>query len=457
MYFQFKLVSDWCKGLPRFLKPYNLINRVGNLKRPTGLHPIPPKASNKIEEEHGQKEDPFQPRNFLRRDDSGLPEHREMIPRHFNMHPQREANPRGKHQMDADDMRRFREELSESGKIEQAEQRRQEFEQFRNEGGNRGSKGRIILILVLKSGKLVNLNKKQSNGVNPLHIDPSMSDKEKFNIILNYKQSRIDGDLNSFANELSHRRDQEKIWSEHENLISDILLEEEELLEFHKKNLDMNIKDFEFENQLLNEVDAPGSDIDKYIGALKELLRNKIHAVLELNDMLFRFDNNLKKEKLLNERIHEIMKDNDSEAGFQPQNTDQPPANGKGGYQGGQPQWNNYIQEEQPNYRNQNMISEEANYPKNEQYDRLQEESPSKVMPGPPYGQNPNHQLKVNFGDASGEHMIPGYQREGERQMQGNSNSPRLRALPEGIYRHYNDPNARDDRENVWGGYRREY
>lgn len=65
--------------------------------------------------EKSVEEEAFKPRNFLRREDSGLPEHREMIPRHFNMHPQREVGPKSKYQMGADDMRRFREELNESG------------------------------------------------------------------------------------------------------------------------------------------------------------------------------------------------------------------------------------------------------------------------------------------------------------------------------------------------------
>lgn len=60
----------------------------------------------------------YPPRNFSRREESG-PEHREMIPRHFNMHPQREVGPRTKHQMGLDDMRRFREELNESDGQEQ--------------------------------------------------------------------------------------------------------------------------------------------------------------------------------------------------------------------------------------------------------------------------------------------------------------------------------------------------
>ena len=298
-------------------------------------------------------------------------------------------------------------------------------------------------------------------------MDPNISDKQKFNIILKNKQTKIDSDLKGFENNLSRRTDQEKIWSEHESLISDILLEEEELLEFHKKNLDMNIKDFEYENQLLNEVDAPGSDIDKYISSLKELLRNKIHAVLELNDMLFKFENNLKKEKLLNERIHEIMKEGEHGGTFQgqelpPQGMQAPPKGvmpPNGQYP--QPQWNNYIQEEnQSNFhRPKNSISEESEFQSTDpHYDRLQEESPSKGHPPNSYNQDVNRHLKVNFGDSSGEHMISGYAGGPHEELdrQGGS-SPRLRALPEGIYRHYGDVNQRDDRENLWGGYRREY
>jgi len=70
--------------------------------------------SNKIEVENPHDPNQYPPRNFSRREDQGLPEHREMIPRHFNMHPQREVMSRGKHQMGVDDMRRFREGLNES-------------------------------------------------------------------------------------------------------------------------------------------------------------------------------------------------------------------------------------------------------------------------------------------------------------------------------------------------------
>jgi hypothetical protein len=311
---------------------------------------------------------------------------------------------------------------------------------------------------------LINLSKKSERPV-PVEVDPNLTDKQRFKIILGNKQKKIDYDLETFAVNLGRRKDQEKIWSEHESLISDILLEEEELLEFHKRNLDMNIKDFEFENQLLNEVDAPGSDIDKYIGSLKDLLRNKIHAVLELNDMLYKFENNLKKEKLLNERIHEIMKETDNGSNFQntgpePKHEQAPMMTGpSNGYP--QPQWNNYIQEETTgNYQDQqHSISEESDFQSNDQrYDRLQEESPSKGIPPSSYNQDVKRHLKVNFGDSGGEHMIQGYNGPPREEVDPKGgNSPRLRALPEGIYRHYGEGNPRDERENVWGGYRREY
>lgn len=302
-----------------------------------------------------------------------------------------------------------------------------------------------------------------------METDPALSDKERFTRILGNKQKKIDFDLEEFAGKLSRRKDQEKIWGEHENLISEILLEEEELLENHKRNLDMNIKDFEFENQLLNEVDAPGSDIDKYIGALKDLLRNKIFAVLELNDMLHKFENNLKKEKLLNERIHEIMKENDSGANFAgrapgPPKHEQPPPGMMPGPPNGysQPQWNNFIEEEKAaNFAepHRHSISEESEFRASDpHFDRLQEESPGKGLQADAYNQDLKGHLKVNFGDSGGEHMIQGYARPPREDPDPKGgNSPRLRALPEGIYQHYGEAHPRDERENMWGGYRREY
>ena len=74
----------------------------------------------------------YPPRNFSRRDEQG-PEHREMIPRHFNMHPQREVGPRSKHPMGID-MQRFREELNESDNHEQMSNNPRDFYEAKDPG-----------------------------------------------------------------------------------------------------------------------------------------------------------------------------------------------------------------------------------------------------------------------------------------------------------------------------------
>lgn len=270
-------------------------------------------------------------RNFI--DEEPQINSQEQMPREFNNPPQRENLIVKKHQMGSDDRQRFKNNLTESGKIQKS------FQKF---GTNKHSENEPT------PKQLVNLVKKEK--VQPYSINDNLSDQEKFEILINQKQQGIDQKLEGFLRKISKRNDQRELFQEHEDLISKILLEEEELLEFHKKNLDDNIKDIEIESQLLNEVDAPGSDIDKYIFSLKQLLKKKMHSIMNLNDMLYSFENNLKKEKLLNERIHEIVKDNDGQQP-QPDQTD--------------PEWNNYIEEEdsstnQMNHHARNMMNEES-------------------------------------------------------------------------------------------------
>lgn len=108
------------------------------------------------------------------------------------------------------------------------------------------------------------------------------TDREKVEWVMTDRETQMKNGLTKFEDDLRGENEQAKLFEEHENLISDILLEEEELLDFHKKKLDQGIKDFELENQLLNEVDAPGSDIDRYIGSLKGLLRKKMMGIMDL-------------------------------------------------------------------------------------------------------------------------------------------------------------------------------
>lgn len=64
------------------------------------------------------------------------------------MHPQREANPRSKHQMDAKERQRFREELSESAKMDQMKRTEMYSQGFQEKGSSRGSKGNILFMFM---------------------------------------------------------------------------------------------------------------------------------------------------------------------------------------------------------------------------------------------------------------------------------------------------------------------
>ena len=369
----------------------------------------------------------------------------DMMPRHFNMHPQREAHNLKKHQMGAEDMRRFKQSLNESN-----DQQPDVFVMGRANPVNENARDH-------KGKQLINLRKKESG--KSFVIDVNKSDKEKFNMLIMHKQKDIDEKLEDFKDNLEERVDQQNLFNEHENLISAILLEEEELLDFHKKNLDENIKDIEIESQLLNDVDAPGSDIDKYIGSLKKLLGRKMNSIIELNDMLFSFDNNLKKEKLLNERIHEIMKETEANGGTTGDLSAQ--ATGETNF----PSWNNYINDESgrnmnPDYsRGNDTIQEESEY-------RLQEESPHMQK----------REMKVNFGDSGGDYVINNFSQSNqlERDMDHEGSSPRRQNLPENLYKHYpregEEFKQHPQPENAWsnrnrnrdnhprqGNYRQEY
>jgi hypothetical protein len=277
----------------------------------------------------------------------------EQMPREFNNPPERENLVVKKHQMGSDDRQRFKNNLTASGKIQKS------FQKF---GSHKHSENEPT------PKQLVNLVKKEK--ALPYPVNDDLSDQQKFEMLINQKQNSIDHQLEGFLMKISERNDQRELFQEHEDLISKILLEEEELLEFHKKNLDDNIKDIEIESQLLNEVDAPGSDIDKYIFSLKRLLKKKMHSIMSLNDMLYNFENNLKKEKLLNERIHEIVKDNDTQQAQQSHTN---------------PEWNNYIEEE-------DSSANQEHYSRN----MMNEQSPHNRELGMQYHQRENNNYEVN-------------------------------------------------------------
>ncbi len=63
----------------------------------------------------------------------------------------------------------------------------------------------------------------------------------------------------------SEEEDLEVLKEKHENLVNQILKEEDELLNCHRKEIDDTVDLVKKEMFLIHEVDKPGSDVDDYI------------------------------------------------------------------------------------------------------------------------------------------------------------------------------------------------
>ena len=74
------------------------------------------------------------------------------------------------------------------------------------------------------------------------------------------------------ALEAQYSGDTERLCSEHERLIEQILEEEEELITGHRKHIDDVVDLVKQEMALLNQVDQPGSDVSNYVSSLDKLL-----------------------------------------------------------------------------------------------------------------------------------------------------------------------------------------
>ena len=68
--------------------------------------------------------------------------------------------------------------------------------------------------------------------------------------------------------ETQYSGDTDKLCTEHEKLIEQILEEEEELITGHRRHIDDVVDVVKQEMQLLNEVDKPGSDVEGFVASL---------------------------------------------------------------------------------------------------------------------------------------------------------------------------------------------
>lgn len=108
----------------------------------------------------------------------------------------------------------------------------------------------------------------------------------------------------------------EKASEEHERLVNLVLEEEDSVVAAHRRHVDVMVEMVKREMQLLQELDKPGSDADKYADSLDEMLGSKVREIGELREKLAVFRTHLKQEKELSKKLLEqqsVLEANDSE------------------------------------------------------------------------------------------------------------------------------------------------
>eukprot|EP00163_Fabomonas_tropica_P008524 TRINITY_DN18261_c0_g1_i1.p1 TRINITY_DN18261_c0_g1~~TRINITY_DN18261_c0_g1_i1.p1 ORF type:complete len:392 (-),score=120.33 TRINITY_DN18261_c0_g1_i1:128-1303(-) len=85
----------------------------------------------------------------------------------------------------------------------------------------------------------------------------------------------------------------------HEALISTILAEEEDIIVSHRQQIDDIMELVKQEMKLLNDVDAPGFPVDRYVSELDQILSHKIRVINDLRGRLANFQSQLKEEEQL--------------------------------------------------------------------------------------------------------------------------------------------------------------
>ena len=95
----------------------------------------------------------------------------------------------------------------------------------------------------------------------------------------------------------------EKMEEEHANLVSAILTEEETLVAAHREQIHEMMNLVKKEMSALDEVEAPGADIDTYVETLEQILSTKASVVAGLQKCLENFKQTLAAEEELSASI----------------------------------------------------------------------------------------------------------------------------------------------------------
>eukprot|EP01017_Pseudomicrothorax_dubius_P047285 TRINITY_DN846_c0_g5_i3.p1 TRINITY_DN846_c0_g5~~TRINITY_DN846_c0_g5_i3.p1 ORF type:complete len:688 (+),score=192.66 TRINITY_DN846_c0_g5_i3:94-2157(+) len=91
----------------------------------------------------------------------------------------------------------------------------------------------------------------------------------------------------------------------HEQLISLILSEEEDMINSHRTHIDDMVDLVKQEMLLLHEVDKPGSDVDEYVENLDAILLHKLELIQGVRNRLQGFRSHLKEEEELSKKFYE--------------------------------------------------------------------------------------------------------------------------------------------------------
>ncbi|GFR51132.1 hypothetical protein Agub_g13486 [Astrephomene gubernaculifera] len=100
--------------------------------------------------------------------------------------------------------------------------------------------------------------------------------------------------------------DADALAERHDELMDSILLEEENLVAFHRAKLEEDMETMRQEMALLQEVDKPGSEIDHYVEQMTALLNIKRQGIQGLQAKLDAFKAKLREEEALSRTVHKI-------------------------------------------------------------------------------------------------------------------------------------------------------
>jgi kinesin family member 2/24 len=102
--------------------------------------------------------------------------------------------------------------------------------------------------------------------------------------------------------QISHEQEQiqqDDLVQTHQQLCSEILKEEEEIVNMHRAQIDQNMKVVREEMDLLRQFDQLAFNVDEYVGTLDRLLARKQESIERLRHQIGMFKQHLKEEELL--------------------------------------------------------------------------------------------------------------------------------------------------------------